>query len=89
MIAVLRRCRCPVSMDRGTACMICQERTHRASRCPCLHDPLKEGFYSGGGGGGGHSHDDDEERARHTAYQKLEAVPPPVRLLQELTQKTC
>ena len=43
-------------------CTICKEGGHRASKCPCLYDPLKEGFYSGGGQGGGHSHDDDDER---------------------------
>ena len=42
-------------------CTICKEGGHRASKCPALHEPLKEGFYSGGGQGGGHSHDDDDE----------------------------
>lgn len=46
-------------------CLVCQGEGHRVSRCPCLHDPLKEGFYAGGGGGGGHSHDDDDERAKN------------------------
>lgn len=73
----------PVSMDRAAPCSVCQEKTHTSARCPCLYDPLQEGFYSGGGGGGGHSHDDDE-RAK-----KLEAVPAPVACPQELTQKTC
>lgn len=72
-------------MDRAAPCYICQERTHAASRCPCLWDPLKEGFYSGGGGGGGHSHD-DEERAQ---ARKVEPVAPLPGRPQELTQKTC
>ena len=76
-------------MDRGVACTVCQERTHRASHCPCLHDPLKEGFYSGGGGGGGHSHDDDDETSGALPRIKVETVPPPVSRPQDLTQKTC
>ena len=43
-------------------CTICKEGGHRASKCPALYEPLKEGFYSGGGQGGGHSHDDEDER---------------------------
>lgn len=53
-------------MNRASPCTLCKESGHSASKCPCLHDVLKEGFYSGGGGGGGHSHDDDDERARET-----------------------
>jgi hypothetical protein len=48
-------------MQNTTApCSVCGEGGHRASCCPTLREPLKEGFYSGGGGGGGHSHDDEE-----------------------------
>ena len=28
-------------------CMLCNKSDHIASTCPDLHDPLKEGFYSG------------------------------------------
>ena len=41
-------------------CSLCKQPNHDASKCPELHDVLKEGFYSGGGSGGGHSHDDDD-----------------------------
>lgn len=42
-------------------CLVCGEEGHAPSKCACLRDVLKEGFYSGGGGGGGgHDHDDDE-----------------------------
>lgn len=41
-------------------CRICNEVGHSPSKCPCLTEDLKKGFYSGGGSGGGHSHDDDE-----------------------------
>jgi hypothetical protein len=41
-------------------CTICNDPKHRSSHCPCLHDVLKEGFYSGGNGGGGHDHDEED-----------------------------
>jgi|Laugrespbdmm15sd_2_1035082.scaffolds.fasta_scaffold49024_1 hypothetical protein len=48
-------------METGGKCCVCGG-DHRASRCPDLCDPLKEGFFQGGGGGGGgcddHDHDD-------------------------------
>lgn len=56
--------------------MICSEAGHRPSRCPCLRDVLKEGFFSGGGGGGGHSHDDDDESARVKNQASQTPVPP-------------
>ncbi len=45
----------------ASKCHICSETTHSSRDCPCLHSPLKDGFYSGGGGGGGHSHDDEDD----------------------------
>ncbi len=50
-------------MEYGGKCSLCGEGGHRASRCPDLCDPLREGFFKGGGGGGGgdcddHDHDD-------------------------------
>jgi hypothetical protein len=49
-------------MNTASACSICHEGCHKAAKCPCLYDALKEGFFSGGGsGGGGHSHDEDED----------------------------
>ena len=54
---------CNVRMNSAVPCNICNEGGHKASDCPTLYDPLKEGFYSGGGGGGGHSHDDEDEAA--------------------------
>lgn len=42
-------------------CMICGEE-HISKKCPELHSPLKDGFYSGGGGGGGHSHDEEDSK---------------------------
>lgn len=59
-------------MNRASPCSHCKENGHSASKCPSLHDVLKEGFYSGGGGGGGHSHDDEEERLTSNQTQ-----PPP------------
>jgi hypothetical protein len=38
-------------------CFHCGEQ-HSSTRCPDLHSPLKDGFYSGGGG---HSHDEDSK----------------------------
>ena len=64
------------TMNRASACSHCKENGHSASKCPSLHDVLKEGFYSGGGGGGGgHSHDDDEERAAERLTNTQ--IPPP------------
>lgn len=48
-------------MNRVCPCRICNEVGHSSSKCPCLTEDTKSGFYSGGGGGGGHSHDDDDE----------------------------
>ncbi len=50
-------------MEYGGKCSLCGEGGHRASRCPDLCDPLREGFFKGGGRGGGgdcddHDHDD-------------------------------
>jgi len=51
-------------MNTASACSICHEGGHKAAKCPCLYDALKEGFFSGGGsGGGGHSHDDDDDES--------------------------
>ncbi len=61
-------------MNRASSCSHCKENGHSASKCPSLHDVLKEGFYSGGGGGGGHSHDDDDE---HTRVTNNQTQPPP------------
>jgi hypothetical protein len=63
-------------MNRASPCSHCKENGHSASKCPSLHDVLKEGFYSGGGGGGGHSHDDDDERATN-----IQKTPPPPSIL--------
>jgi hypothetical protein len=49
----------------ASKCHICSETTHSSRDCPCLHSPLKDGFYSGGGGGGGHSHDEDDGERQH------------------------
>lgn len=49
-----------MNASSACACRLCGNVGHTPSRCPSLHDVLKDGFYSGGGGGGGHSHDDDE-----------------------------
>ena len=71
-------------MNRASACSHCKENGHSASKCPSLHDVLKEGFYSGGGGGGGHSHDDDDdERARgyNCATTNTQKSPPPPAIL--------
>ncbi len=46
-------------METGGKCCVCGG-DHRASRCPDLCDPLKEGFFQGGGGGGCDDHDHDE-----------------------------
>lgn len=62
-------------MNSASPCSQCKENGHSASKCPSLHDVLKEGFYSGGGGGGGHSHDDDEERAAERLTNTQ--IPPP------------
>ncbi len=49
-------------MNPAAPCSICNEGGHKCADCPCLYEPLKEGFYSGGGaGGGGHSHDEEDE----------------------------
>ncbi len=47
-------------MNAACPCSLCGEGGHKASRCPALRDPLKDGFQSGGGGGGGHDHDEDD-----------------------------
>ncbi len=60
-------------------CMLCGG-PHRPSHCPNLHDPLKEGFYTGGGGGGGHSHDDDDEKVKgmvKSSYRNANLPRPP------------
>jgi hypothetical protein len=59
-------------MNRASPCSLCKENDHSASKCPCLHDVLKEGFYSGGGGSG-HSHDEEDERITNAQN----APPPP------------
>ena len=65
-------------MNSASPCTLCKENGHLASKCPSLHDVLKEGFYSGGGGGGGHSHDDDDEKARDvTSGVTNTQIPPP------------
>lgn len=51
-------------MNRICPCRICNEIGHSSSKCPCLTEDLKQGFYSGGGGGG-HSHDEDDESCRN------------------------
>jgi hypothetical protein len=51
-------------------CLICGNE-HNATKCPELHEPLKDGFYSGGGGGGGHSHDEEESK---NGFKKLRMV---------------
>ena len=61
-------------MNSASPCSHCKENGHSASKCPSLHDVLKEGFYSGGGGGGGHSHDDEEESVKQTTNSQ---IPPP------------
>ena len=47
-------------MNSAVPCGICNEGGHKSRDCPCLYDPLKEGFYSGGGGGHAHGGDEDE-----------------------------
>lgn len=65
----------------ASKCHICSETTHSSRDCPCLHSPLKDGFYSGGGGGGGHSHDEDDGERHHLTFgeddsnEKLFAFP--------------
>jgi hypothetical protein len=51
-------------MEYGGKCSLCGEGGHRASRCPDLCDPLKEGFFKGGGGGGGGDCDDHDHDER-------------------------
>jgi len=46
-------------MDSIT-CSLCKKTGHSSSNCPDLHDPLKEGFYSGGGDAQ-HTHNEEEE----------------------------
>ena len=45
-------------------CILCKTEGHTPSKCACLRDVLKEGFYSGGGAGGGHDHGDDDEHVK-------------------------
>ena len=40
-------------------CFHCGQE-HASSKCAALHEPLKDGFYSGGGGG--HALDADEDK---------------------------
>lgn len=63
-----------MNMNPACTCMACGEGGHRPTKCPALHAPLKDGFWSGGNGGGGHSHDDDEEE--RAALKHRVAVPP-------------
>ncbi len=63
---------CNIKMEYGGKCSLCGEGGHRASRCPDLCDPLREGFFKGGGGGGGgdcddHDHDDRVKLDRQAA----------------------
>jgi len=48
-------------MQNAAPCFVCSEAGHKASRCSCLHDVLRDGFFAGGSGGGSHDHDDEEE----------------------------
>lgn len=45
-------------------CFHCGEG-HMTTKCPELHSPLKDGFYSGGGGGAGHSHEEEDEISKN------------------------
>ena len=58
----------------ASKCHICSETTHSSRDCPCLHSPLKDGFYSGGGGGGGHSHDEDDGERHHLEENEANRV---------------
>ena len=62
-------------MNSAVPCTHCKEQGHKASKCPTLHEPIKDGFYSGGGGGGGgHSHDEEEEHIAIEVVEVVEAV---------------
>ena len=41
-------------------CSVCSEAGHRASHCPCLTEPLRNGFYKPSGGRPISDGDDDE-----------------------------
>ena len=47
-------------MQSANPCALCKG-PHKARRCPELHDPLNDGFYSGGGSHRDHGGDDDEK----------------------------
>ena len=54
------------TMNAACPCVVCGEGGHRPSKCPSLHIPLKDGFWSGGNGGGGHDHGDDDDEGVRT-----------------------
>lgn len=51
-------------MNSASACTVCGEAGHRATRCAALHAPLKDGFWAGGNGGGGHGGDEEDDTCR-------------------------
>lgn len=78
----------PLEKIQMSSCTICQEDGHKASRCPHLGDPLKEGFQGGGGGGGGHDHDDDEGLTLKAPHEFSVGISPARPMARQLSLKS-
>ena len=56
-------------MNTASACPVCSENTHRASKCPELRADMKEGFYSGGVANRDYGGEEDHITRDHVSSQ--------------------